>query len=724
MTTGTNWASSGQITSAPIGRTAVDQPASVSQSFGRHTFSLEEMRKRLPRPIFEAISATIASGEPLNVDWADEIAHAMKEWAIENGATHFTHWFQPLTGATAEKHDSFLSLNDGKALERFSGKQLIQAEPDASSFPSGGMRSTFEARGYTAWDPTSPAFLKYDEHGATLTIPSVFVSYTGEALDKKTPLLRSMRELSRAAKNVLELMGRPTKWVVSTLGAEQEYFLMRRDLYDLRPDLEVTGRTVLGTTPPKGQQMEDNYFGTIDGRALDFMGEVEAEAWKLGIPAVTRHNEVAPHQYEAAPIYMPTNVASDQNHMLMDIMRAVARRRNLAVLFHEKPFAGVNGSGKHNNWSMADSDGNNLIDPGKTPDENIRFLFFLVSVVRAVHKHARLLRASIASAGNDHRLGANEAPPAIMSIFLGDRVTEMLDTLLAGEDVSEVTQQMVETGVEMLPDVRKDNTDRNRTSPFAFTGNKFEFRAVGSAQSNAMSQAYLNAAVTEALDDMAERLKGRLDAGEALNDALLAIVKEVYADAKPIVFNGNNYGQEWVEEAARRGLPNDLNTPAAMTALTDDATKALFEKYNILKGHELDARYVVQMEKYNRMIEIEGVQMIRMAKTGVLPAAYQQQALLAEAWKKVDECGIAADVQKEELTYYTGLIEETLQAIDGVRQALAGAPDEEECAERGTYCVETMLPAMDRLRTVCDTLERRTDEDLWPFPNYHSMLFQ
>ncbi|MGB3278669.1 MAG: glutamine synthetase III, partial [Pseudorhodobacter sp.] len=586
----------------------MDQKGSATDTFGSHTFNLDEMRNRLSRPIFEAIQATIASNEPLDMALADEVAGAMKDWAIEHGATHFSHWFQPLTGATAEKHDSFLTLRDGKAMDRFTGSQLVQAEPDASSFPSGGIRSTFEARGYTAWDPTSPAFLKYDEHGATLTIPSVFVSYTGEALDKKTPLLRSMRELSRSASAVLELMGRKTRYVVSTLGAEQEYFLIRRDLYDARPDLQVTGRTVLGTTPPKGQQMEDNYFGTIDSRALDFMGEVELEAWKLGVPAVTRHNEVAPHQYEAAPIYQATNVASDQNHMLMDIMRQVARRRDLAVLFHEKPFAGVNGSGKHNNWSMADDSGNNLISPGTTAEENVRFLFFMVSVVRAVHRHARLLRASIASAGNDHRLGANEAPPAIMSIFLGNRVTEMLDTLLAGKSVSEVSEQVVETGLKTLPSVRKDNTDRNRTSPFAFTGNKFEFRAVGSSQSNAMCMTYLNAAVTESLDEMAGRLKARLAAGEDLQDAMLAIVREVYADSKPVVFNGNNYGQEWVDEAERRGLPNDTNAPAAMTALVSSETKELLERYNILRPHELDARFTIQMEQYNRMLEIEGVQ--------------------------------------------------------------------------------------------------------------------
>jgi glutamine synthetase len=702
----------------------VDRDGPASSSFGSLTFNLEEMRKRLPRPIFEAIQATIAVGEPLDTGMADEIAQAMQEWATEKGATHFTHWFQPLTGATAEKHDAFLSMSEGKAIERFSGSQLIQAEPDASSFPSGGMRSTFEARGYTAWDPTSPAFLVYNEHGATLTIPSVFVSYRGEALDKKTPLLRSMRELSRAATAVLALMGRPSRYVTSTLGAEQEYFLIPREMYEARPDLEVTGRTVIGTSPPKGQQMEDHYFGSVDDRALDFMGEFEAEAWRLGIPVKTRHNEVAPHQYECAPIFQALNLASDQNHMLMDLMRRVARRRNLAVLFHEKPFAGVNGSGKHNNWSIADAEGNNLLEPGDNPDENVDFLFFLAAVLRAVHKRARLLRASIASAGNDHRLGANEAPPAIISVFLGDRLTSILGTILAGQSTEAAVQQLITTGVEALPALRKDNTDRNRTSPFAFTGNKFEFRAVGSAQSNSMPMAYLNLAVAEALDEMAARLKARLDDGEDRNTALVAVVREVYADAKPIVFNGNNYGEEWVEEAARRGLPNEVNTPAALKAIVDPDTKAFFERYNVFQSHELDARYQILLEQYNRRMDIEAVQMIRMAKTGVLPAAYEQQRLMAEAWKSVDGCGIDASAQKEELGIYTALIQDTLAGIDAIRQILKGAPDEEEAAACAEYWVEHLVPAMDALRTACDTLERRTDEALWPFPSYHQMLFQ
>ncbi len=699
---------------------------SISESYGVYTFSLEQMRKRLPRPTFEAIEATIAAGEALDMTYANEIAHAMKEWAIEHGATHFTHWFQPLTGATAEKHDAFLTLSsDDKAIERFSGKQLAQAEPDASSFPSGGMRSTFEARGYTAWDPTSPAFLVFNEHSATLTIPSVFISYTGEALDKKTPLLRSMREINRAATTAVNLLGREeVRFVSATLGAEQEYFLVDRDLADMRPDLGVTGRTVLGSSPPKGQQLEDNYFGTIDSRALDFMGEVEIEAWKMGIPLTMRHNEVAPHQYEAAPIYRQLNLAVDQNQMLMDIMRRVARTRGLAVLFHEKPFAGVNGSGKHNNWAMADSLGNNLLSPGDTPDETVEFLYFLTAVVKGVHRRARLLRSAVASVGNDHRLGANEAPPAIISVFLGDRVTEMLETLLAGNDVSDVGHQVVETGLAMLPHVRKDNTDRNRTSPFAFTGNKFEFRAVGSSQSNAEPMAYLNVAVTEALDEMNPRLKERLDGGESRNDAVLAVVREVYAESKAVVFDGNNYDEAWLEEATSRGLPNEVSTPDALRVLADDDTKALFDRYKILAAHELDARYRVQLEQYNRMLDVEAVQMLRMVKTGVLPAAYQQQSLMAATIKQLNDIDIETNEQKKELRIYTQMVEETLAAVDNLRQSRLKAPDEEEAVELADYGISALIPAMERLRVACDCLERRTDEGLWPFPTYHALLFQ
>ena len=712
-------------TKTPPSVVNVPSGVSAAQSYGIDTFSLAEMQKRLPRATYEAIQATIRSGEALDTSYADAIADAMREWAVERGATHFTHWFQPLTGATAEKHDAFLSLSGGRAIDRFTGSQLIQAEPDASSFPSGGIRSTFEARGYTAWDPTSPAFLVYNDLGATLTIPSVFVSYTGEALDQKTPMLRSMRELSRAATRVLSQMGRNVGSVASTLGWEQEYFLIKREFYEGRPDLEVSGRTVLGNSPPKGQQLEDNYFGSVDDTALTFMGEVESVAWKLGIPLKTRHNEVAPHQYEAAPIYQALNVAADQNQLLMEIMRRVARRQDLAVLFHEKPFAGVNGSGKHNNWSLQDDTGRNLLDPGTSPHQNIEFLLFLTAVVRGVHKRAELLRASIASVGNDHRLGANEAPPAIISVFLGSRINDIMDMLLAGEEAPEEVEEFVKTGLAVLPDVRKDNTDRNRTSPFAFTGNKFEFRAVGSNQSNAMPMTILNLAVTEALDHMSRLLDARLAKGEDLTPAVLAVVHEVYAESKNIVFNGNNYGDAWVEEAAKRGLANEPTTPGALEAYADGQNQALFQHYNVLQPREVQARYTICLERYNRMLEIEAVQMLRMVKTGALPAAYHQQAVMANAYDKVKECGVdVSSDQKSELTAYTNLIGETIQALNGLRAALRSSPHHEDAAAFAQHGARVIVPAMEALRACADTIERRTDEDLWPYANYHAMLFQ
>jgi glutamine synthetase len=697
----------------------------ASATFGLHTFGLEAMQKRLPRPIFEAIQATIRSGEPLDQGVADVVAGAMKDWAVEHGATHFTHWFQPLTGATAEKHDAFLSLTPGATIESFTGSQLIQAEPDASSFPSGGMRSTFEARGYTAWDPTSPAFLVFHERGATLTIPSVFLSWTGEALDKKTPLLRSMRELSNAAVRTLRLLGRTVRRVVPTLGAEQEYFVVRRDYYDGRPDLQVTGRTLLGAMPPKGQQLEDHYFGAIDERALDFMAEVEAEAWKLGIPLKTRHNEVAPHQYEAAPIYQQVNVAADHNQMLMQLLRKVAHRRGLAALLHEKPFAGVNGSGKHNNWSMADDTGRNLLEPGDDPDRNTEFLFFLCAVIRAVHRRSRLLRCAVAHAANDHRLGANEAPPAIISVYLGERLSHVLDTLLEGKSVAAVTERVIRTGIEVLPEVRKDNTDRNRTSPFAFTGNKFEFRAVGSGQSVSLPMTYLNVAVAEALVELGDALAKRLDAGEDRVQATLAVAREAYAASKAIVFNGNNYDPEWVKEAARRGLPNDVNTPAALAVLEEAETAGLFEKFGIFRAHELKARHTIALEHYDRILHIEAQQMLRMVKTGVLPAAWKQQEQIGRSIAAAVQAGLSADAQRKELGVYNGRLESTIHAMDAVREALHDAHELPPGPKaEAFYLAERLVPAMARLREACDALERRTDLSLWPFPTYHQLLFQ
>jgi glutamine synthetase len=703
-------------------RTAVGRSSPASAAYGSLTFSLETMRKRLPRPVFEAIQATIRRSEPLDMGLADFVAGAMKDWALEHGATHFTHWFHPLTGATAEKHDAFLSLSGGLPIEAFSGSQLIQAEPDASSFPSGGMRSTFEARGYSAWDPTSPAFLVFNENGATLTIPSVFVSFTGEALDTKTPLLRSQRELSRAAVRVLKLMGRDAGRVVSTLGAEQEYFLVKREYYEGRPDLQVTGRTLMGAQPPKGQQLEDHYFGAIDERALDFMAEVEAEAWKLGLPLKTRHNEVAPHQYEAAPIFTPGNLAADQNQLLMQILRTVARRRGLSVLLHEKPFAGVNGSGKHNNWSMADDQGNNLLEPGDNPHRNIEFLFFVAGVVSGVHKRARLLRCGVAHAGNDHRLGANEAPPAIISVFLGDRLTPIFEALCSGRSGADAAQEMIRTGLEALPAVKKDNTDRNRTSPFAFTGNKFEFRAVGSSQSVALPLCFVNVAVAEALDAMGDMLEKRLKAGEDRSEAMLGVIREVYAASRAVVFNGNNYDTAWHQEAARRGLPNEKDTPAAIRVFDEPDTAAFFERYGIFRPHEVKARYAVLVERYVRQLEIEGVQMLRMAKTGVLPAAFRQQKELADSVAAAAAQGVDVATQKEHLASYARAVSACLQAVHGVREVLTEGHHADPSAH-ARHLADHLLPAMRTLREACDMLERRTEESAWPFPTYHQLLF-
>jgi glutamine synthetase len=694
-----------------------------SATFGTHTFSLDTMRKRLPRPVFEAIQATIRRGEPLDTGLADVVAGAMKDWAIEHGATHFTHWFQPLTGATAEKHDSFLGLSGGAPLEMFTGSQLIQAEPDASSFPSGGMRSTFEARGYTAWDPTSPAFLVFQERGATLTIPSVFVSFTGEPLDTKTPLLRSQRELSRAAVRVLGLMGRDAQRVVSTLGAEQEYFLVRREWHEGRPDLQVTGRTLLGAPPPKGQQLEDHYFGAIDERALDFMAEVEAEAWHLGIPLKTRHNEVAPHQYEAAPIFSAGNLAADQNQMLMQIMRKVARRRGLSVLLHEKPFAGVNGSGKHNNWSMADDQGNNLLEPGDNPNRNVEFLFFVAAVVAGVHRRARLLRCAIAHAGNDHRLGANEAPPAIISVFLGDRLTPIFEALRAGKSAADAAQEVIGTGLSSLPEVKKDNTDRNRTSPFAFTGNKFEFRAVGSSQSIAVPLATVNLAVAEALDDLGNRLEKRLKSGEERTAAMLAVIRESYESARAVVFNGNNYDQAWHEEAARRGLANHRDTPAALAVLDEPETAEFFQRYGIFRPHEVKARHTILLEQYVRTLEIEAMQMSSMVRTGVLPAAFRQQKELADAVAAAGAQGADVSSQRQHLAAYAKAINAVLVGVEALRDVVAHGTHGDPTSH-ARHLADHLVPAMKSLREACDLLERLTDERAWPFPTYHQLLFQ
>ena len=693
--------------------------------FGHDTFGPEAMRATLPRPVFEKLQATIRDGRKLDPSIAEEVAHGMKEWAVARGATHFSHWFQPLSGQAAEKHDAFLTLSgDGEAILRFSGSQLIQAEPDASSFPSGGMRSTFEARGYTAWDPTSPAFLVRHERGATLCIPSVFLSWKGEALDKKTPLLRSMAEVGRAALRVLSISGRPALRVVPTLGPEQEYFLVDERWFERRPDLRICGRTLLGAAPAKGQQLEDHYFGPIEDRVVAFMEEVDQAAWALGIPVKTRHNEVAPHQYEIAPIFEDVNRAADHNQLLMEVLRRVARRRGLACLLHEKPFAGVNGSGKHNNWSLATDDGRNLLDPGETAEDHARFLFFVAAVVKAVHRRAPLLRAAIASSGNDHRLGANEAPPAIVSVFLGEALTSIFDAMIAGKAAALSPKGPMDLGMH-LPAIARDNTDRNRTSPFAFTGNKFEFRAVGSSQPIQMANVFLNVAVAESLDELAGRLEKALAANPDRVAALLAVARDAYREGRAVVFNGDNYSAAWVKEAEKRGLPNLADTPAALAVYRDADARKLLASRGILQPHEMDARHTIKLEQFCRQVEIEVAALLRMVDTGVLPAAWKHQEALARSVSATKAAGVPVVAQKKELTDYAAAVKECLARRDALEAALAQVrrlhPEPDRHAR---LLADKVRPSMVALRAACDRLEAATDAALWPFPTYHQMLFQ
>src|SRR5262245_3433817 len=596
-----------EVTSRRIRSVAEVGNGRMLETFGRNTFGPEVMKEKLPRPVYHSLQETVRRGARLDPSIANEVAHAIKEWALSKGASHFCHWFQPQTGLTAEKHDSFLTFDDdGLPLERFSGSQLIQSEPDASSFPSGGMRSTFEARGYTAWDPSSPIFIVEGPNGKTLCVPSVFISYHGDALDNKTPLLRSMDFLSQRALSLLRLLGdHGATRVVPTLGPEQEYFLIDRAFWALRPDLVAAGRTLVGARPPKGQELEDHYFGSIKDRILAFMQESEHELYKLGIPIKTRHNEVAPSQYETAPIFEEANVASDHNQLVMETMNRVARRHDLALLLHEKPFAGINGSGKHCNWSLQDSRGRNLLDPGSTPESNVQFLLFLVAVLKGVHKRAGLLRAAIASSGNDHRLGANEAPPAIISVFLGEQLTRVLDALEKGEKGGAAAVERISLGIRKLPEVARDNTDRNRTSPFAFTGNKFEFRAVSSGQSISLPVAFLNVAVGEALEELEAALSSRTGKGMSLPDAVLEVVREAVGATKAVRFEGNNYAAEWVDEAQRRGLPNLRNTPEALAELVRPEARTFLARAKVFSEAESDARYHVKLERYLKDIEVE-----------------------------------------------------------------------------------------------------------------------
>lgn len=702
--------------------------SSILSSFGSHTFNMDVMRGKLPKDVFFSLKRTVERGEKLQPETASVVAHAMKEWALENGATHYCHWFQPMTGSTAEKHDAFLAFDrDGVPVERFSGSQLIQSEPDASSFPSGGMRSTFEARGYTAWDPSTPAFLMEGPGGVTLCIPSVFLSYHGEALDEKTPLLRAMEALSRSATRMLHTLGKTHIQKVNTLlGCEQEYFLVDRKLYDARPDLILTGRTLLGALPPKGQQLEDHYFGSIPERVQGFMREVEQELYKLGVPAKTRHNEVAPHQYEIAPIHEETNVAADHNLLVMEVMRKVAERRGLALLLHEKPFAGINGSGKHNNWSMADSDGHNLLEPGKTPHANLQFLVFLVATLKAVHKRAGLLRAAIASAGNDHRLGANEAPPAIMSVFLGNQLDKALNAIAAGEVTHATEEQFLHLGVSSLPAVSQDNTDRNRTSPFAFTGNKFEFRAVPSSMSVAFPNTVLNTAVAEALDELSTRLSQAIANGKERDVAVLEILRAEIAATRAIRFEGDGYSGDWQALAAQRGLLNLRTTPEALHPLEADDVKHLFHHYKVLSPEELEARHHVRLEQYIKQVEIEAKTLQMMVRTQILPACWKYQAQLLQATHGLQALGFAQEVVHAQLgpvRTLGALVAQLIQRETELEEGTGKIHEKEGLTAQAAYCQETILAACLKVREVADKLEGQVDKALWPIPTYLDLLF-
>ena len=696
----------------------------ASDDFGSLTFNDEAQRARLPKDVYRALRRSIAQSEPLDPSLADIVASALKDWAVEHGATHYTHWFQPLTGITAEKHDSFLTPTpDGRAVAEFSGKELVKGEPDASSFPSGGMRSTFEARGYTAWDPTSPPWLLVTPNGTTLVIPTAFVSWTGEALDTKTPLLRSMDALSRQAVRILKLFGSKAQRVYTTCGPEQEYFLIDRQFYFNRPDLINAGRTLFGAKPPKGQEMEDHYFGSIPDRVLGFMQDVERELYKVGVPLKTRHNEVAPSQYEVAPIFENANVATDHQMMTMEMMRRVAPKYGLACLLHEKPFAGVNGSGKHLNWSMSDELGNNLLNPGDTPHDNVQFLVFCAAVLRAVHKFQGLLRFAIASAGNDHRLGANEAPPAIISIFLGDMLTDIFQQIeKAGSAKSTKSGGIMDIGVGVLPKLPRDAGDRNRTSPFAFTGNKFEFRAVSANQGIALPNIALNVAVTDSLDYCATELEGSLKSGKKLDEAVKLLLSKVVKESKAIIFNGNNYAEEWQKEASKRGLLNLRNSVDAFgESLKPDVIKA-FEQYGVLNARELKARHEIAFEQYNKTVNIEAQLMVLMAHRSILPAAYRFQGSLAQTVSAVKAAGASAKESRKALDEVTKLLDECRVRTVALQKLLEHEGNGDP-VKHAKYFRDKVIPAMEALRDAGDALETVVPQDLWPLPTYREMLF-
>lgn len=696
----------------------------VADIFGENVFNDTVMQERLPKKVYKNLRKTIEEGKDLDLETADVIAHEMKEWAIEKGATHYTHWFLPLTGVTAEKHDSFISapLPSGKVLMTFSGKELIKGEPDASSFPSGGLRATFEARGYTAWDCTSPAFVRQDAGGATLCIPTAFCSYTGEALDQKTPLLRSMEAINKEALRLLRLFGNTTsKKVTPSVGAEQEYFLVDAEKFEERKDLIYTGRTLFGAMPPKGQELDDHYFGTIRQRIASFMRDVNIQLWKVGVPAKTQHNEVAPAQHELAPIYTEANIAVDQNQLTMQTLKRVACQHGLKCLLHEKPFAGVNGSGKHDNWSITTDDGINLLDPGKTPHENTQFLLVLACILKAVNKHADLLRESAADPGNDHRLGANEAPPAIISIFLGEQLEDVVEQLIStGEATHSLKGGKLETGVSTLPDLFKDATDRNRTSPFAFTGNKFEFRMVGSRDSIANPNIVLNTIVAEAFADACDILEKADDFDLAVHD----LIKEYLTENQRIIFNGNGYSDEWVAEAERRGLPNIKSMVEAIPAITTEKAVELFERFSVFTKAELESRAEIQYEAYAKAINIEARTMIDMASKQFLPAFIKYTKTLADTVNAVKAAGVDASVQTETLKEVSALMAETKAALDNLVKTTADAAAKEEGEVQATYYHTEVVPAMDALRTPVDKLEMIVDKEAWPMPSYGDLIFE
>jgi len=703
--TAAQWSSNGEA----LGALDLTQPE--NNPFGANVFSVAEQRDRLPGDVFEKLQKTLEDGEALDPSLADAVAEAMKEWALEKGATHFTHMFQPLTGSTAEKHDSFFEpAGEGEALAGFSGKELIQGEPDASSFPTGGVRATFEARGYTAWDPTSPAFILENPNGALLCIPTAFASWTGEALDAKIPLLRSMDALSRSAIKALRLLGdTESQRVFTTVGPEQEYFLIDEQYYFERPDLISTGRTLFGAKPPKGHELDDHYFGSIPERILACMLEAELEMRKLGIPVKTRHNEVAPAQYEIAPIYENSNVGSDHQQLTMQVLESVARRYGLVCLLHEKPFAGVNGSGKHNNWSMGTDTGTNLLDPGDTPADNQHFLFFCAAVIQAVNKHQGLLRASVANIGQDHRLGANEAPPAIISIFLGAELSKAFEAISTGEGDPNTPASFLELGATVLPALPMHGGDRNRTSPFAFTGNKFEFRALGSSMSLAFPNTVLNTIVAEAIDELADELEARTSGGIDTAQAVIEVVKESYLANKGVIFDGDNYSDEWHAEAEQRGLKNLKTTPDALPEVLSDQSVAAFERYDVLSRRELESRYEVWVEQYFIRANIEAETAFSIAKTMILPAALRYLALIGES-------GVSS-VENQ----VRGLVDDLVAALGELEAA--NADPGLEGMELAVHARDKQLGAMARVREAADKLEKVVPDDMWPLPKYEEMLF-